>query len=122
MSVLKQQPELYKKKIWPLDLSKQYKEDVKDIAFEKRYRIVDSTKITQSFKEHYEELYKRGLCAGFVDQKDLPEVTVVPPRHSKGKTESKEDLLLKALAGMESQAKKIEELEKKLASKGKKAE
>ena len=91
MAVLKQQPELYKKKIWPLDLSKQYKEDVKDIAFEKRYRIVDSNKITRSYKEHYDELHARGLCAGFVEKKDLPKVTPVPPRHSKGKTESKED-------------------------------
>jgi hypothetical protein len=117
MSVLKQQPELYKKKIWPLDLSKQYAEDVKDIAFEKRYRIVDSTKITASFKEHYEEMFKKGLCAGFVEKDKLPKVTVVPPRHSKGKTESKEDLLLRALSGMEAQAKQIEELKAQLADK-----
>jgi hypothetical protein len=117
MSVLNQQPELYKKKIWPLDLSKQYKEDVKNIAFEKRYRIVDSTKVTQGYKEHYEEMFKKGLCAGFVDKKDLPKVTIVPPRHSKGKTESKEDLLLRALSGMEAQSKQIEELKKQLEDK-----
>ena len=117
MSVLKQQPELYKKKIWPLDLSKQYKEDVKDIAFEKRYRIVDSNKITQSFKEHYDSLHDRGLCAGFVEKKDLPKVTVVPPKHSKGKSESKEDLLIRALDKMDAQAKMIEELQQKLKEK-----
>lgn len=117
MSVLNQQPELYKKKIWPLDLSKQYKEDVKNIAFEKRYRIVDSNKITQVYKETYESMFEKGLCAGFVDKKDLPKVTVVPPLHSKGKTESKEDLLIKALTGLENQAKQIEELKAKLADK-----
>lgn len=117
MSVLKQQPELYKKKIWPLDLSKQYKEDVKDIAFEKRYRIVDSNKITKAYKEHYEKMFEKGLCAGFVDKKDLPKVTVVPPRHSKAKAESKEDLLLRAIERMDAQSKEIEELKKKLESK-----
>ena len=117
MYQLSRQPEFYKKKIWPLDLSKQYKEDVKEIAFEKRYRIVDSTKITREFKETYDALTEKGLCAGFVDKKDLPKVTVVPPKHSKAKKESKEDLLLKALDKMDQQAKVIEEQQAKLKEK-----
>lgn len=114
MGILKSQPEFYKKKIWPVDLGKQYEEDIKDIAFTKRFRILDSRKITASYKESIDKSAEAGLCAGWVEKAQLPKITVRKPLHSRagrGSLDSKE-LLAKALMKIDDLESKMEELKK----------
>jgi len=103
-------PEFLRKQVWPLDLSKQYKEDVKDVAFKRGLRIVDSNKVTKGFQDHIKSLVDAGICAGICPKDKLPKVTVVPPKHSIGKKETKADLLNRALDTIEDMRAEIEAL------------